>query len=174
MMKRETTGKTEKEDGRAYTVSPDEHYVGPMHDEQPLCQNLTERRSTTARFLGQQSEMAIDDTWPQVGEMRSLWKGTTEFWTNGTPQDDTWEANRHHSHILPLFRNHLTRNTVAIIPLPQNTVTLTEHGCRDSHLPAVTHTENAEEGGSGTRGFGVARIIQREPHPPRRLLRRCC
>ena len=78
--------------------------------------------------------MTIDGTWPQAGEMRSLWKGTTEFWTNDMPQDDTWEANRHHSHILPLFRNHLTRNTG-------------EHGCRSSHLPAVPHTENAEEEG---------------------------
>ena len=41
----------------------------PMHDEQPFCQNLTERRRTTVRFLGQQSEMTIDDTWPQVSEM---------------------------------------------------------------------------------------------------------
>ena len=73
----------------------------PMHDEQPFCQNLTERRKTTVRFLVQQSEMTIDDTWPQAGEMRSLWKGTTEFWTNDMPQDDTWEANRHHSHMLP-------------------------------------------------------------------------
>ena len=39
--------------------------------------------------------------------MRSLWKGTTEFWTSDIPQDDTWEPNRHHSHILPLFRSHL-------------------------------------------------------------------
>ena len=28
-----------------------------MHDEQPFCQDLTERRRTTVRFLGQQSEM---------------------------------------------------------------------------------------------------------------------
>ena len=68
----------------------------PMHDEQPFCPSLTERRRTTVRFLEQQSEMMIDDTWPQAGEMRSLWKATTEFWTNDMPQDDTWEANRHH------------------------------------------------------------------------------
>ena len=61
----------------------------PMHDEQPFCQDLTERRRTTVRFLGQQSEMTIDDTWPQKGEMRSLWKGITEFLTRGMPQDDT-------------------------------------------------------------------------------------
>ena len=29
---------------------------------------------TTVRFLGQQSETTIDDTWPQMGEMRSLSK----------------------------------------------------------------------------------------------------
>ena len=32
----------------------------PMHDEQPFCQKLTERRRTTVRFLGHQSEMTID------------------------------------------------------------------------------------------------------------------
>ena len=58
-MKRETTGRTEKEDGLFET----------MHDEQTFCQDLTERRRTTVRFLGQQSEATIDDTWPQVGEM---------------------------------------------------------------------------------------------------------
>ena len=77
-----------------------------MQDEQPLCQDLTERRRTTVRFLGQQSEMTIDDTWPQAGEMRSLWKGTTEFWRHLETQQT--------SQILPLFRNHLTRNAVAI------------------------------------------------------------
>ena len=44
----------------------------PVHDEQPFCQDLTERRRTAVKFLGQQSEMTIDDTWPQTGEMRSL------------------------------------------------------------------------------------------------------
>ena len=29
------------------------------------------------------------------------------------PQNDTWKPNRHHSNILPLFRNHLTRSAVA-------------------------------------------------------------
>ena len=91
--------------------------------------------------------MMIDDTWPQAGEMRSLWKGTTEFWTNDMPQDDTWEPNRHHSHILPLFNSHLARDTAAMFPLLQKTVTSTEHECRDLHLPAVSHTENAEEEG---------------------------
>ena len=116
-------------------------------DEQPFCQDLTERRRTTVRFLGQQSEVTIDDTWPRVGEMRSLWKGTTEFWTNDMPQDDTWEANRHHSHIIPFFRNHVTRNAVAMFPPPPNPVVSTERGCRDSRLPAVPHTEDAEEKG---------------------------
>ena len=32
---------------------------GPMHDEHPFCQDLTERRRTTIRFLGQQSEMTM-------------------------------------------------------------------------------------------------------------------
>ena len=108
----------------------------PMHDEQPFCQDPTERRKTTIRFLGQQSEMTIDDTWPQADEMRSLRKGT-EFWTNDMPKDDTWKPNRHHSNILPLFRNHL----VPMFPPPPNPVASTEHVCRDSHLPAVPHTE---------------------------------
>ena len=120
----------------------------PMHDEQPFCPNLAERRRTTVRFLGQQSEMMIDDTWPQASEMRDRCKGTTEIWTNDMPQGDTWEANRHHSRILPLFRSHLTRDTAAMFPLLQNPVASTEHEC-DHHLPAVSHTENAEEEGKG-------------------------
>ena len=119
----------------------------PMHDEQPFCNNFTERMRTTVKFLGQQSEMLIDDTWPQAGEMRSLWKGTTEFWTRDMPQDDTWEPNRHHSHILPLFRSHLTRDTAAMFPSFQNPVASTEHECWDPHLPVVLHTENAKEEG---------------------------
>ena len=115
-----------------------------MHDEQPFCR-LIERRRTTVRFLGQQSEVTIDDTWSRVGEMRSLRKGITEFWTDDMPQDDTWRPNRHHSNILPLFRNHLTQNAVAMFPPPPNPVISTEHGCRDSRLPAVPHTEDAEE-----------------------------
>ena len=63
------------------------------------------------------------------------------------PQDDIWEANGHHSHILPLFRSHLTRDTAAMFPLLQNPVASTEHECRDLHLPAVSLTENAEEAG---------------------------
>ena len=119
----------------------------PTHDEQPFCQNVTERRRTTVRFLGQQSEMSIDDTWRQAGEMRSLWKGTTEFGTNGMPQDDTWKPNRHHSNIFPRFRNRLTRNAGAMFPPPLNPVASTEHEWRDHRLPAVPHTEDAEEKG---------------------------
>ena len=59
------------------------------------------------------------------------------------------EPNRHHSHILPLFRSHLTRETAVMFPLFQNPVALTEHECRDPHLPVVSHTENAEEEGRG-------------------------
>ena len=61
------------------------------------------------------------------------------------PQDDTWQPNRHHSNIFPLFRNHLTRNAVAMFPPPLNPVASTEHEFRDPHLPDVPHTENAEE-----------------------------
>ena len=79
--------------------------------------------------------------------MRSLWKGTTEFWTNDMPQDDTWRPNRHHSNVLPLFRNHLSLNAVAMLPPPLNPVVSAEHGCRDSRLPSVPHTEDDEEKG---------------------------
>ena len=107
-----------------------------MHDEQPFCQDLTERGRTTVRFLGQKSEVTIDDALPQAGEIRSLWKGTTEFWLYDMPQDDTWEPNRHHSHITPLFRSHLTRDTAA---------TSTEHVCRDPHVPNLFfHVDNAK------------------------------
>ena len=75
----------------------------PMHDEQPFCHNFTERRRTTVKFLGQQSEMM--------------------------PQDDTWEPNRHHRRTLALFRSHLTRDTAAMFPLFQNPVASTEHEC---------------------------------------------
>ena len=116
----------------------------PMHDEQPFCQGLTERRRTTVRFLGQQSEVTIDDTWPQAGEMRNLWKGITEFWTDDMPQDATWRPNRHHSNIIPLFCNHVIQSAVAMFPpLPSHVISV-EQGSRDSRLSAVPHTENAE------------------------------
>ena len=141
----------------------------PMHDGQPFCQDRAERRRTTVRFLGQQSDMTIDDTWPQAAEMRSLWKGTTEFGTNDMPQDDTWKPNRHHSSMLPLLRSHLTRIAVAMFSPPPNPVAPTEHGCRDSHLPAVPHTEDAEEKGR-RGGFGDVRTFQRVQLPPPRPL----
>ena len=61
------------------------------------------------------------------------------------PQDDTLEANRHHTHRFPLFRSHLTRDTAAMFPLRQNPVVSTKHECRSPHLPAVSHIENDEE-----------------------------
>ena len=77
-------------------------------------------------------------------------------------QDDTWESNRHHSNIFPLFRNHLTRNAVAMFPLPPNPFASSEHECRDPHLPAVSHTEDAEEKRRRVfffgRGAGVAEL----------------
>ena len=91
--------------------------------------------------------MTIDDTWQQAGEMRSLWKGTTEFWTNDMPQDNTWKPNIHHSNILPLFRSHWARNAVAMFPLPPNLVASTEHGYLNLHVPAMPDTEDAMEKG---------------------------
>ena len=108
------------------------------HDEQPFCHNLTERRRTV-RFLVQQNEMMIDDTWRQAGEMRSLWKDTTECWTNDMPQDDTWRPNRHHSHIFPLFRSRLTRDPAAMFPLQRGLVSEEEE--RHSRKKLEGHTE---------------------------------
>ena len=61
------------------------------------------------------------------------------------PQDATWRPNRHHSSIIPLFRNHVTQNAVAMFPPPPSPIISVEHGYRDSRLSAVSHTENAEE-----------------------------
>ena len=83
------------------------HYSTQCTGEQPFCQDLTERRRTTVRFLGQQSEVTIDDTWPRVGEMRSLWKGTTEFWTNDMPQDDTWRTQQTSQQYTPALSQSL-------------------------------------------------------------------
>ena len=107
--------------------------------------SLTERRRTSVRFLGLQNEVTIDDTWPQAGVMRNLWQGITEFWTDDMPQDTTWRPNRHHSSIIPLFRNHVTQNAVVMFPPPPSPVVSVEHGYRDSRLSAVSQTENAEE-----------------------------
>ena len=52
----------------------------PMHDEQPFGQDLTERRRTTVRFLGQQSEVTIDDTWPRVGDDANHLEGHNRVW----------------------------------------------------------------------------------------------
>ena len=155
----------------------------PMHDEQLSCLNLTDRRRTAVRFLGQQSEMMIDDTCPQAGEMRSFWEGTTKCWTNEMRQDDTWEGNRHHSHIFPLFRSHLTRDTAAMFPFCRNPVVSTKHECRNLHLPSRMPRRKGDawfwccqkytrecRGRRNKRGFGVAKMIQRVQHP-RRLLR---
>ena len=63
--------------------------------------------------------------------MRSLWKGTTEFWTNDMTQDDTWEANRPET--------QLPCSLYFRIPLPQLNMS--------AEIPIVPHTENAEEEG---------------------------
>ena len=119
----------------------------PANDEQPFCQGLTERRRTIVRFLGQQSEVTIDDTWPQAGEVRSLWKGITEFWTDDMPRTPPGEPKIHQSNIIPFFRNHVTQNAVAMFPPPPNPVISIEHGYRDYRLSSVPHTEDAEEKG---------------------------
>ena len=92
--------------------------------EQPFCQDLTERRRTSVRFLGQQSEMTIDDTWPQTGEMRSLWKGTTEFGTRDMPQDTTWRPTRHHSHTIPPFLTAVTEVRLFLISVSFSSLSL--------------------------------------------------
>ena len=129
-------------------ASPDGHYSTQCTTNTHFFRTSLKRRRTTGRFLGQQSEVTIDDAWPQAGEMRSLWKGITElFGTDDMLQDATWRPNRHHSNIIPLFRNHVTQNAVAMFPPPPNPVISIEHGYRDSRLSAVPHTEDAEEKG---------------------------
>ena len=158
VMKRGTTGKQRRKvcEGARHRQTDT---IRPKCTMNSLfCHSLTECKRTTVKFWVQQSEMMTDDTWPQAGEMRSLWKGTTEFWTNDMPQDDTWERHRHHSHILSLFRSHLTRNTAAMFPLFQNPVASTEHECRDLHSPVVSHT--VEEEGRNVVLVGVAKILQ--------------
>ena len=92
------------------------------------------------------AERRLSNSWDNRARWRSLWKGTAEFWTRDMPQDDTWRPNRHHSNILPLFRNHLTRNAVPMPPSLVNPVAQAyKHERRDSHLSVVSHTEDAEE-----------------------------
>ena len=67
-----------------------------------------------------------------MGDMQSLWKGTTEFWTQDTIQ---------------LFRNNLNRTTDAMSPPCVNTFAKAEHGRRNS-LSVLTNTEDAKEKGS--------------------------
>ena len=90
----------------------------------------------------------------------------TEFWTNDMPQDDTCRPNRHHSNILPVFRNHLTRNAVAMFLPPPNPVASTEHGCRDSRLTAVSHTEDAEEKGRRVGMSELSNVYSSHHHDP--------
>ena len=80
-------------------------------------------------------------------------KGTTEFWTQDTPPDDTWKPNRHNQHIKPLFRNNLNQIVSATHPPFENTVAQAEHGRRDSTLSFLSRAEDAKEEG-WTPGFG--------------------
>ena len=87
------------------------------------------------------AERRLSNSWDNRARWRSLWKGTAEFLTRDMPQHDTWRPNRHHSNILPLFRNHLTRNAVAMPPSLVNPVAQAyKHERRDSHLSVVSHT----------------------------------
>ena len=140
--------------------------------------NARFRGRTTVRFLGQQSEVNIDGTWPQMGEMRSLWNGTTEFGKEDMPKDGTWEPNRHYSEIRQLFRNHLNRTAGAMHPPFVSTVAQTEHVRRDSFLSVMSHAEDAKGKGRHVV-LASSGIIPRVQHPPRRPLlchstSRCC
>ena len=112
----------------------------PMHDEQPFCQGLTERRRTTVRFLGQQSEVTIDDTWPQAGEMRN--RVLDRRHATGRHLE-TQQTSQQHDPALSQSRD--SKNAVAMFPPPPSPVISVEHGYRDSRLSAVPHIENAEE-----------------------------
>ena len=76
--------------------------------------------------------------------MRSLWKRTTEFWTQDMPKDDTWDPNRHHREIRQLFRNHFNQTASAMHSPFVNTVAQTEHGRRDSSLSLMSHGKDAK------------------------------
>ena len=68
--------------------------------------------------------------------MRNLWKGITRFWTDYMPQDTTWTPNRHHSSIIPLFRNHVTQNAVAMF-LPPPSPVISVPVCPLCHTPRM-------------------------------------
>ena len=91
----------------------------PLHDEQPFCHNLTERRRTTVRFLGQQNELLLVIPGHKQVRCEACGRARQSF---GHPNDMPQDV--------------------------QNPVASTEHECRDSHLPAVSHTEKAEEEGT--------------------------
>ena len=58
-----------------------------------------------------------------------------------------------------------------MFPPPPNPVASTEHGCRDSRLPAVPHTENAEEeGGRVVLGMSeLSNVYTTTPPVPQNL-----
>ena len=127
-----------------------------MHDEQPFCSNLTERRRTTVKFLGQQSEMLIDDTWPQQVRCEASGRARQSFGQVTCHKMTLGNQQTSQSHISALPQS-FDRDTAAMFSLFQNPVASTEHECRDPNLPVVLHTENAEEEGSG---FGVGKFLQ--------------
>ena len=98
-----------------------------------------------------------------MGEMRSFWKGTTEL------EDTTYATRRH------LGTQQTSQQHDAALVSSTKTVAQAEHGRRDSPWTVLSHSEDADEKGS----FGLARIIQRVHHPPRRPLlchgtSKCC
>ena len=73
--------------------------------------------------------------------------GTTEFWTSDMPQDATWRPNRHHSNIIPLCSQSRDSKRSCHVSSTSGSVISIKHGCRESLLSAVPHTEDAEEDG---------------------------
>ena len=89
--------------------------------------------------------MTTDDTWPQAGEMRTLWKGTTEFLDKRHAKGRHLEPQQTLQQHTPAFSQSSDSKRSCHAPSTPNPVASTEHGCRVSHLPIVSHTEDAEE-----------------------------
>ena len=96
-----------------------------------------------------------------MGEMRRLWKGTTEFGTRDLPPDDTWKTNRHHSAMKQLFRDHSNQAIGVEHPIFEDTAVKFVHEQRRSSLPVMSCFKDSQRERE-TRG-GLASTILRAP-----------
>ena len=96
--------------------------IRPMHDAQQPLRTSLNAEGRLSNSWDNRARRRPTIPGHKQSEMRSLWKGTTEFGTREMSQDDTWKPNRHHSHIILLFRSHLTRPAAAMPHSLVNTV----------------------------------------------------